>query len=98
MVDKKVSANKMTLNEEMKSEKSDQEIARENKMEKLSMEGIELFPHRVKITHSVFDIVSGFSSFSNEELEEKKIEVFVPGRIISIRKMGRAIFFHIADS
>ncbi len=98
MVDKKDSANKMTLNEEMKSEKSDQEIARENKMEKLSREGIELFPHRVEITHSVFDIVSGFSSFSNEELEEKKVEVFVPGRIISIRKMGRAIFFHIADS
>ncbi len=98
MVDKKDSANKMTLNEEMKSEKSDQEIARENKMEKLSREGIELFPHRVEITHSVFDIVSGFSSFSNEELEEKKVDVFVPGRIISIRKMGRAIFFHIADS
>jgi len=98
MVDKKDSANKITLNEEMESEKSDQEIARENKMEKLSREGIELFPHRVETTHSVFDVVSGFSSFSNEELEEKKVGVFVPGRIISIRKMGRAIFFHLADS
>jgi len=98
MVDEKNSSNKKVLKEEIKSEKSDQEIARENKMEKLSQEGIELFPPKVEITHSVFDIVSGFSSFSNEELEEKKIEVFVPGRIISIRKMGRAVFFHISDS
>lgn len=82
----------------MESKKSDQEIAREAKMEELQRQGIELFPHSVKKTFSIFDIVSGFSSFSKEELEKKKIKVVVPGRIISIRGMGRATFFHIADS
>jgi len=42
--------------------------------------------------------VSEFEALSAEDLEAKKINVTVPGRILSIRKMGRAIFFHISDS
>jgi lysyl-tRNA synthetase class 2 len=44
------------------------------------------------------DVLAEFSELSPEELEEKKSEVFVPGRIMSIRRMGRATFFHIGDS
>ena len=98
MVEKKSAKRKRALGKASKAKKSDQEIARESKMEELGREKIELFPEKVKATHSIHDIVSGFSSFSKEELEEKKVEVIVPGRIISIRRMGRATFFHIADS
>lgn len=98
MGEKKKASNQQSPRKVLKPKKIDQEIAREKKMEELHREGIELFPHSVKITHSIFDIVSGFSSASKEELEKKKKEVIVPGRIISIRHMGRATFFHIADS
>ena len=80
------------------SDKTEQELVRREKMEKLAQEGIELFPYKVEMTHVVFDIVSAYADLTNEELEEKNISPIVPGRILSIRKMGRAIFFHIADS
>jgi lysyl-tRNA synthetase class 2 len=76
---------------------SDQELARKEKLERLVSEGIDLFPHKVEKSHSVFEVVSNFASLSKEALEEKKIEVAVPGRILSIRRMGRATFFHISD-
>lgn len=88
--------NESTKVEELKQ--SDQEIARQAKKEKLAQEGINLFPHNAEKTHSIFEIVEGFSSLSKESLEEKKIKVKVPGRIMAIRRMGRATFSHIADS
>jgi lysyl-tRNA synthetase class 2 len=84
--------------EEAPSKRIDQEIAREAKMEELRREGLEIFPHSVRKTHSIYEAVSGYSSLSKEELEKKRVEVKVPGRVISIRRMGRATFFHIADS
>jgi len=98
MSEKKEASSQETSGQVSKQKKSDQEIARETKMDELRREGIEPFPHKVKITHSISDVVSGFSSLSKEELEKKKEEVIVPGRILSVRRMGRATFFHIADS
>ncbi|TET24326.1 MAG: lysine--tRNA ligase, partial [Candidatus Aminicenantes bacterium] len=98
MVEKKDFPKKENHHEIEETKKGDQELARENKMEKLAQKGIELFPHNVKVTHSVFDIVSDFASLSSEDLEAKKVNVITPGRIVSIRRMGRATFFHIADS
>jgi lysyl-tRNA synthetase class 2 len=75
-----------------------QEAARAEKLEKLRREGVDVFPRRAERTHSVHDIVSAYSSLSREELEASPISVEVPGRILSIRRMGRATFFHISDS
>jgi len=58
---------------------------------------VNLFPHKAEWTHSVAGIVAEFSTLSKEMLEEKKQAVTVPGRILTIRKMGRATFFHISD-
>jgi lysyl-tRNA synthetase class 2 len=80
------------------SKKTDQEIAREQKMEKLARAGIDLSPHNVSPSHTIMDVLTDYSELSSEELEEKKVEVFVPGRIMSIRKMGKATFLHIGDS
>jgi lysyl-tRNA synthetase class 2 len=80
------------------SKKIDQEIVREQKWGKLGQEGVDLFPHTVFPTHAIVDVLTEFSDLPKEELEEKKAEVFVPGRIMSIRRMGRATFFHIGDS
>jgi lysyl-tRNA synthetase class 2 len=84
--------------EKKESKKIDQEIAREKKREKLIQEGVDIFPYNVSPSHSIMDVLEEFSGASAEELEGKKTEVFVPGRIMSIRRMGRATFFHIGDS
>lgn len=83
---------------EKKEELSEQEVVRLEKMRKLAQAGVDLSPHKVPITHNIIDIVSQYSDLEPEELESRKVEVVVPGRIIAIRKMGKAIFFHINDS
>ena len=75
----------------------DQDLARREKLRRLAEAGIELFPHRADWTHSVAAIVAEYSMLPKEELEEQKPAVKVPGRILTIRKMGRATFFHISD-
>jgi len=80
-----------------KQKMSDQELARKDKVEKLASEGIDLFPTKLEKTHSVSEVVSNFASLSKKALEEKEIKVVVPGRILSVRRMGRATFFHISD-
>lgn len=81
----------------VKEELSDQELIRLEKWKKLKDRGIDVFPHQAEQTHSVFEVVRDFFDLSREELEEKHHQVKVPGRIIAIRKMGRATFFHLSD-
>jgi len=76
---------------------SDQEQARRDKLLKLAERGVNLFPHKAEWTHSVTGIVAEFSALSKEDLEKKMQAVTVPGRILSIRRMGRATFFHLSD-
>ncbi len=78
--------------------KTDQDISREEKLLKLAEGGIDPFPRRAERTHSVTEVVEGYSGLKPEELEARKIQVEVPGRILSIRKMGRATFATISDS
>ncbi len=76
---------------------SDQEAARREKYGRLADAGVALFPYKTEKTHTVHEVVSGFAGMASEELDKEKIAVVVPGRIVSIRKMGRATFFHISD-
>lgn len=90
---------KKVKQERIESQKGgDQELARHEKMERLALEGVDLFPHKVEVTHTVWAVVSQFSSLTPEHLEKERIRVIVPGRILSIRRMGKATFFHISDS
>jgi lysyl-tRNA synthetase class 2 len=77
---------------------SDQDLARADKFRRLVAGGVDPFPHKVGWTHAVSDIVSAYESLTKEDLERRKIRVTVPGRILSIRVMGKATFFHISDS
>jgi len=96
--EKKAQQRKESLNQAEGRKEGDQEIARQAKMEKLAQEKIELFPHKVKTTHTVFEVTEGFYSSSKEDLEKKKMRVILAGRVMSIRGMGRATFLHIAGS
>ncbi|MBN2266561.1 MAG: lysine--tRNA ligase, partial [Candidatus Aminicenantes bacterium] len=70
---------------------------RRDKHGKLALAGVPLFPYKAPRTHDVSGIVGAFAGRSAAELEDAKTVVTVPGRIMSIRKMGRATFFHISD-
>ncbi len=75
----------------------DQDVARREKYRRLGEAGAPLFPYTAARTHEVSEAVDAFSGLSAEDLESRKPAVVVPGRIMSIRKMGKATFFHISD-
>ena len=78
--------------------KSYQDLARLEKRAKLVELGVDLFPHTAENTHSITEAVGLFAGLAGEELDDKKPAVAVSGRILSIRKMGKATFFHVSDS
>ncbi|MFO7865284.1 MAG: lysine--tRNA ligase [Candidatus Aminicenantes bacterium] len=75
-----------------------QEKVRKEKMKQLGHRGIDLFPHKVKVTHSIREALEIGEDTGEKELEDKKVRVGTAGRIMSVRKMGRAVFFHLGDS
>jgi lysyl-tRNA synthetase class 2 len=75
----------------------DQDVARREKLRKLGEAGVPLFPYKADGTHSVKEVVDAYADRAPAELEEKRPAVVVRGRILSIRKMGRATFFHVSD-
>ncbi len=75
----------------------DQDVARREKLRQLAETGVPLFPYTAAGTHSVKEAVDAFSGLAAAELEAEAAKVVVRGRILSIRKMGRATFFHISD-
>ncbi|MBT3590257.1 MAG: lysine--tRNA ligase [Candidatus Marinimicrobia bacterium] len=60
------------------------------KLNKLKDAGINPYPHRFKPTHSSSDVLGQFE-------ENEKKTVIVAGRIMALRKMGKASFTHIMD-
>ena len=75
----------------------DQDVARREKYLRLGQAGVPLFPYTARRTHEVGEVIDGFACLTAEELEARKPRVVVPGRIMSIRKMGKATFFHVSD-
>lgn len=78
-------------------ERSEQERIRIEKFKKIIELGIDPFPRKFERTHSVTEIKDNFESKGREELEREKISVKTSGRIMTIRRMGGASFFHISD-
>ena len=81
----------------MASNLTEQEIVRRNKLEKYKELGIDPFGSKYEVTAKSTDIKEKYAGLTHEELEEKNIEVSVAGRIMFIRKMGKASFFSIQD-
>jgi lysyl-tRNA synthetase, class II len=77
---------------------NDQDLARAENLKRLIEAGVDPFPHTVAKTHSVGEVIAQFGTTAKEELEAAKVRVRVPGRILSVRQMGRATFFHISDT
>ena len=64
---------------------------RREKLEKLIAKGVNPYPASFNPSHHSKEIISDFENFENNI-------VCVAGRIVSIRKMGKASFFNIQDS
>lgn len=67
------------------------------KIQQMREEGLELFPNDFKVQHTSHEILEIHGSQSAEALE-KLDQIFVlAGRIMAIRRFGKASFFHLQD-
>ena len=73
--------------------KNDQELRREEELSLLEQAGINPYPYSFDKTHKNINILNNFKD-ENPELFSK---VSIAGRIMSIRRMGKATFFHVMD-
>ena len=64
---------------------------------KLKEAGHSLYPNDFRPSHTTRDILADFSNLSDQELAGLTSEFQVAGRIMGMRKMGKASFFHIQD-
>ena len=78
-------------------EYTDQELARREKASKIREMGMDPFGHRFERTDFSSDVKDKVIGLSHDEVLEKNIHVVVAGRIMFIRKMGKASFFTIKD-
>ena len=63
---------------------------RKEKLNKLKELGINPYPHNFSPSHKSIEILDGFNNLEN------KI-VCIAGRIMALRKMGKASFIHVMD-
>ncbi len=69
--------------------------ARLEKLRRLREEGIDSYPPRFSRSHSLGEVIAGFSSLATEEHSGE--QVTVAGRLIALRRMGRAVFLDLRD-
>ena len=76
---------------------TDQELVRREKLKKLYELGIDPFGNKYDVTDFSKDIKDKYQGLTHEELENINATVSIAGRIMFIRKMGKASFLSIKD-
>ena len=77
--------------------RSEQELVRIAKLEKYKELNIDPFGQAFDANDKSMDIKNKYAESTHDELEEQKNQVSIAGRIMFIRKMGKASFFSIQD-
>jgi lysyl-tRNA synthetase class 2 len=76
----------------------DEQIAqRRANLETLAAKGTSVYPHRFERTHTVSELVDAHGAQTGAELEATRIETQVAGRVLAIRRFGKANFLAISD-
>jgi len=67
-------------------------LHRREKLKRLKEKNINPYPYSFKRTHTSAEIIKNFENLSGDESEVK-----IAGRMISLRRHGKTLFFHILD-
>jgi len=78
-------------------ERSEQELVRRAKLAKYAEKGVDPFGHKFLTDSDSAKIKVLADGKSALELEEANVHVTIAGRIVTIRRMGKASFFHLLD-
>ncbi len=81
----------------MEEKLTDQQQARRDKLNKYKELNVDPFGEKFIRSDTVKTVHEKCDGLTNEQLDEKKIYVTVAGRIMSLRRMGKASFMNIKD-
>lgn len=81
----------------MEEKLTDQEQARVDKLPRYKELGVDPFGSRYDWKDQIRDIRRDYGDMEAEELAGKAVEVDVAGRLLAIRRMGKAAFVNIKD-
>ena len=76
---------------------TDQELIRREKATKIKEQGLDPFGHRFDRNAWSSDIIKKYQDIPHDDFENIEDEFTIAGRIMFIRKMGKASFFTIQD-
>lgn len=68
---------------------------RRAKLQQLRALGCDPYPRRFAYSHTLGELIDGYSSRSGEELEAERLPVRVSGRVMALRAQGKAGFAHL---
>ena len=71
---------------------------RRDKLKQIEALGQQSYPRQYKFTHTIPQILEAYSEKTAEQLENPRVNVRVPGRIMAIRLMGKAGFAHLQQA
>lgn len=80
----------------MEQKELDQIVFRKNKLEEYKKLNIDPFGQKYEVNITAKEINTNYTYLENEQIVEDK-EVSIAGRIMLLRKMGKASFFNIQD-
>lgn len=83
-------------NDSYEKQLNDQEQHRREKLDQYRELGIDPFGHKFLVNGTASDLKEEYASLEPEEVREDK-EVSIAGRIVLLRKMGKASFFTLQD-
>jgi lysyl-tRNA synthetase class 2 len=78
-------------------ETGEQIEVRRQKLAKLTEAGHKIYPNDFRPNHTTADVISKFNECPEEDLPSVAKDISLAGRIMGIRKFGKASFFHLQD-
>jgi lysyl-tRNA synthetase class 2 len=70
----------------------------EERLQQIEALGFQPYGHRFDFTHTIPQILGDYSAKSAEELSASRVDVKIAGRIMTIRRMGKAGFAHLLQN
>jgi lysyl-tRNA synthetase, class II len=78
-------------------EKSELFLKRQEKINALKSEGVPLYPNDVRVTATTDSVSGRYAGMDGESLAQVEDRVSLAGRIMAVRKFGKASFINIMD-
>ena len=70
---------------------------RKANLEAITRLGFAAYPNKFDTTHSVSELVAGFTAKSAADLEAPRVDTVTAGRVVSVRSFGKASFVVLSD-